>query len=231
MGETGLAINTSRVVKVSVAFLLIDTLQITGLLLLWNLAVVHNISKWVYGYSKRFEGVPAEYVGRKAVHILSGGVTTVVVSALYVDYYWLVTLSALMLAGYLYFRRKWGLMYWFQVEKNSFEIHFAIAYGAALIVGLALGDVWIGLIPMLFMSFGDSATGLVRAFRQKRQVKSWDGTIAMFLVCSVIGFWRLGWYGVFIGAAASLVERIPRLDDNVSVPIVAVLLVYLGRFI
>ncbi len=212
-------------------FLLLDPVQVTGLLLVWNLAVVHNISKWFYQYSKRFTGVPSEYVGRKVVHILSGGVTTVVISMFYADYYWLVTLLALMLAGYLYFRRRRGLMYWFQIENNSFEIHFAIMFGIVLMVGAALGDIWIGLLPMLFMSFGDSATGLVRAFTQKRQVKSWDGTAAMFIVCAILGFWRLSWYGVFIATVASLVERIPKLDDNITVPLVVALLVYLGRLI
>jgi dolichol kinase len=93
-------------------------------------------------------------------------------------------------------------------------------------VGVALGNVWIGLIPMLFMSFGDSATGLVRAFTRKRHEKSWDGTLAMFVVCSIIGFIRLGWYGILLAGAASLIERIPGVDDNITVPVLSAALVY-----
>ncbi len=175
--------------------------------------------------------MPAAYVARKVVHILNGGVTALVIPVCYQGYYWLVTVSAFLLAGYLYCWRKRRLMYWFQVPENAYEVHFALSYGIVLMIGVLLGDVWIGLIPMLFMSFGDSATGLIRAFTQRRQVKSWDGTIAMFVVCSTIGYWRLGGYGVLVGAVASLVEKIPKLDDNLTVPIVTAACVYLERLV
>jgi dolichol kinase len=81
------------------------------------------------------------------------------------------------------------------------------------------------------MSFGDSATGLVRAFNQRRRVKSWDGTAAMFLVCLIISGVLFGWYGLILSAAASLVEKIPKIDDNITVPIVTATLVYLYSFI
>jgi len=206
-----------------------DLILVTGLLFIWNLAVIHFFSKWVYEYFRTFKDIPAEYVGRKIVHILGGGVTALLTPAFYEGNYWIVTVSAFLLAGYIYFRRKWKLMYWFQVKENEFEVHFALAYGFILLIGVLLGDVWIGLIPMLFMSFGDSATGLVRAFTQKRQVKSWDGTVAMFCVCSIIGFWKFGFYGLLISIITSLVESIPRIDDNITVPLVSATLVYLGK--
>lgn len=204
-----------------------DLFLVTGLLFLWNLTVIHYVSRRFYEYFKRFEDVPAEYLGRKVVHILNGGVTVLLVPVFYEGYYWVVTVSAFLLASYIYFRRRWRLMYWFQVRDNAYEVHFALAYGAILMIGVILGDVWIGLIPMLFMSFGDSATGLVRAFTQKRRVKSWDGTIAMFVTCSIIGYWKLGFYGVLIAGVASLVEKIPNIDDNITVPVVTAALVYL----
>ena len=204
-----------------------DLFLVTGLLVLWNLTVIHYVSRRFYEYFKRFEDVPAEYLGRKVVHILNGGVTALLVPVFYEGYYWVVTVSAFLLASYIYFRRRWRLMYWFQVRDNAYEVHFALAYGAILMIGVILGDVWIGLIPMLFMSFGDSATGLVRAFTQKRRVKSWDGTIAMFVTCSIIGYWKLGFYGVLIAGVASLVEKIPKIDDNITVPVVTAALVYL----
>lgn len=204
---------------------------ITVVLFLWNLAVVHYISRWFYEYFKKFEDIPAEYVGRKVVHIMSGGITALLIPIFYQGYYWIVSISAFLFAFYIYFRRRRGMMYWFQVQENAYELHFALAYGAILIVGIFLGDVWIGLIPMLFMSFGDSVTGIVRAFTQKRQIKSWDGTIAMFVVCSVIGFYKLGKYGILLSAIVSLVERIPKIDDNITVPIVTASLVYLERIL
>jgi len=204
-----------------------DVFLVTGLLFLWNLTIIHYVSRRFYEYFKRFEDVPAEYVGRKVVHILNGGVTALLVPVFYEGYYWVVTVSSFLLASYIYFWRRWRLMYWFQVRENAYEVHFALAYGAILMIGVILGDVWIGLIPMLFMSFGDSATGLVRAFTQRRRVKSWDGTVAMFVTCSIIGYWRLGFYGVLLGGVVSLVEKIPKIDDNITVPVVAAALVYL----
>jgi len=98
-------------------------------------------------------------------------------------------------------------------------------------MGVLLGNLWIGLMPLLFMSFGDSATGLVRAVTQKRHVKSWEGSLAMFLICSIIGFLSLGVYGVIVGSMATLVEKIPKIDDNITVPMITALLVYLQGLI
>ena len=208
-----------------------DLLFITGLLFVWNLAIIHIVSKWVYDFFKKYEGVPAEYVSRKIVHIFNGGITALLVPIFYEGYYWIVIVSAFLFASYIYFRRRWRLMYRFQVKDNAYEVHFALMYGITLMIGVVLGDVWVGLIPILFMSFGDSATGLIRAFTQRRRIKSWDGTVAMIVVCSVIGYWKLGWYGVLSGVVVSFIERIPRIDDNITVPIMTAILVYLKNFL
>jgi dolichol kinase len=204
---------------------------ITALLFLWNLLVIHVISKWFYTYFIRFEDVPAVYVGRKIVHILGGGVTALLIPRFYEGFYWIVSVSAWVLAGYIYYRRKRRPLYWFQVQDNAYEVHFSLAYGTILLAGMLVGDIWVGLIPTLFMSFGDSATGLVRAFTQRKQVKSWDGTVAMMVVCSLIGYWKMGWYGLFIGIMVSLVEKIPNIDDNLTVPALSALLVWFGNHI
>ena len=49
----------------------------------------------------------------------------------------------------------------------------------------------------------------------------------MFLVCSIIGFLSLGTYGILVGSIAALVERIPDIDDNITVPLITAFLVYL----
>ena len=202
-------------------------LIITGLLLAWNLFVIHYLTKWVYTYVNRYKGIPAAYVGRKIVHILGGGIIAILIPVFYEGYYWLPILSAYGLGAYLLFWRKYKLLYWFQVKENMYEVHFTIAYGTTLLIGILLQNLLIGLIPLLFMSFGDSATGLVRAITQKKQIKSWDGSLAMFLVCSLIGYIFLGIYGILIGAVATLVEKIPGIDDNITVPLVTAALVFL----
>ena len=83
-----------------------DLILITGLLFIWNLVVIHFISKWIYEYFRTFKDIPAEYVGRKIVHIFGGGVTALVIPAFYEGNYWIVTVSAFVLAGYIYFRRR-----------------------------------------------------------------------------------------------------------------------------
>ena len=204
---------------------------ITLLLLLWNLSVIHFLAKWAYDFASKFRDIPAAYIGRKIVHLLGGGITALLILPFYEGYYLLVTLSAYGLAAYLLFRRKYGLMYWFQIKENRYEVHFALAYGTILLIGVLLGNLWIGLLPILFMSFGDSATGLVRAVTQKRHVKSVEGSLAMFLVCSIIGFLSLGIYGVIVGAVATLVEKIPKIDDNITVPLITGFLVSLQLLI
>lgn len=201
-------------------------LIITFLLLVWNLFVVHCLAKWVYNIVQKRRDIPAAYIGRKIVHLFGGGITALLIPVFYEGYYLLVTISAFGLAFYLLFRRKYGMMYWFQLEENRYEVHFALAYGTILLVGVLLENLWIGLIPLLFISFGDSFTGIVRAITQKKHVKSWEGSLAMFVVCSIVGFVSLGVYGVFVGSIAALVEKIPKIDDNITVPLVTALLVY-----
>jgi dolichol kinase len=77
------------------------------------------------------------------------------------------------------------------------------------------------------MSFGDSATGLIRAVTQKRHVKSWEGSLAMLTVCGIIGYILIGLYGLLIGIAATFVEKIPGIDDKITIPILTGTLVYL----
>jgi len=206
-------------------------LFVTILLLIWNLIVIHYLAKWAYNFAKQYRDIPAAYVGRKIVHIFGGGITALLIPVFYEGYYLLVTISAFGLAIYLLFRRNHGFMYWFQIRENRYEVHFAFAYGMILLIGVLLGNLWIGLLPLFFMSFGDSATGLVRAVTQKRHVKSWEGSVAMFFVCSIIGFLSLGIFGFLVGFAATLVEKIPRIDDNITVPIITALLVCLQELI
>ena len=202
-------------------------LIITGLLLLWNLFVTNYLAKWTYNFVSKYEDIPSEYIGRKIVHIFGGGVTALIIPQFYEGNYGLVTISAYGFAVYLLLCRKYHMLYWFQIKENMYEVHFAIAYGTTLLIGVYLQNLMTGLIPLLFMSFGDSATGLVRAVTQKKHVKSWEGSFAMFLICSTIGYLLLGFYGIIVGTVAALVEKIPGIDDNITVPLVTAFLVHI----
>ncbi|MDH5703410.1 MAG: hypothetical protein OEY99_04280, partial [Aigarchaeota archaeon] len=52
---------------------------VTAILLVWNLAVIHYISRFSYEFFRRGGNIPAEYIGRKIVHILGGGITALLV--------------------------------------------------------------------------------------------------------------------------------------------------------
>ena len=202
-------------------------LLITGLLLCWNLFVIHFLTKWIYNFVSKFKDIPAAYVGRKVVHIFGGGLTALLIPIFYEGYFWLVTVCSFGLAFYVLFMRNYHFMYWFQIQENMYEVHFAFAYGAILLIGVILNNLLVGLIPLYFMSFGDSATGLIRAVTQKRHVKSWEGSLAMLIICTTIGYIILGNYGILVGAAATLIEKIPGIDDNITIPFVTGFLVFL----
>ena len=80
----------------------LETILITtGLLLVWNLFVVHYLTKWVYTFVKQYNDIPAAYVGRKIVHVFGGGITAILIPFFYEGYYELVTISAFGLSAYL----------------------------------------------------------------------------------------------------------------------------------
>ena len=112
-----------------------------------------------------------------------------------------------------------------------YEVHFAFAYGTILLIATLLQNMLIGIIPLFFMSFGDSATGLIRAVTQKRHVKSWEGSLAMLTVCTIVGYTLLGTYGILLGIVATIIEKIPGIDDNITVPLLTGTLVYMQPFL
>ncbi|MDW8063292.1 MAG: hypothetical protein RMI43_03900 [Candidatus Caldarchaeum sp.] len=165
----------------------------------------------------------AVYFNRKIIHVLTGGVAALVVGFFFKTF----TLVALMVAvlavgNYLPHRRR-KLMYWYQVEENMFEVHFIIMWGLVMGLGFLIGDVRMGVVPILFMSVGDGVTGFVRNAVYRRRTKSWWGNVAMAAFCIPVGFWIMNIPGAVAGAAASLIEKIEygRIDDNITVPLVA----------
>ena len=79
---------------------------------------------------------------------------------------------------------------------------------------------WLGVIPALFMSFGDGVTGIVRNLKYKKRTKAWEGSLAMLIVCVLIGL-KMGWPGIIAAFAATIFERFEFIDDNISIPLVS----------
>ncbi|MCX8171687.1 MAG: dolichol kinase, partial [Candidatus Bathyarchaeota archaeon] len=93
-------------------------------------------------------------------------------------------------------------------------------------LGFVIGNIWLAVLPTIFMSFGDGVTGIVRNLIYKRRTKSWWGNIAMMTVCAPVGWAILGIAGLISGIAASLIEKLEYkwLDDNITVPLVSLLI-------
>lgn len=223
-------------------------------LLIWVLIVILVISKKSYeivrerAKLKLGVGEKAHYMGvyfaRKIIHILAGGLV-----ALLIPMYNLFktpiipSILGVALALVCYIPHKTGkLMYWFQDPNNMYEVDFSLMWALTISIGwvLAGGNFWLPAIPLLFMSWGDGVTGIVRNFIFKKRTKHWSGNLAMFLICAPIGY-ILGSNinspisGLLAASVASIVEHFEKIgkyviDDNVTVPLSSFIVLFIARF-
>ena len=201
-------------------------------LLAWVLMVSIPLTRWLYGVMRR-RGLAhrvSVYFNRKIIHVLAGGLVALLVPRLFSTP--IIPLGiGLVLAALLYIPHWRGsLLYWFQTEDNFFEVHFCLAWGLAMAAGWLLtgGDFRLGVIPVLYMSFGDAATGFVRNLLYRRRTKCWWGNLAMLSVCLPIGL-KIGLWGVVSALMASFIEHFEfgSIDDNITIPLSSFLILYL----
>ncbi len=191
-------------------------------MLIYAVAVV-RATKFVYDFmrSRGMKHNVAVYYNRKLIHVFAGGVVALLVPFLFTSPI-IPFIIAMIMAIFTYIpHRKGELMDWFQVEDNMFEVNFCLMWGISMLLAwFILGSPIYALIPILFMAFGDAATGVVRNSMFKKRTKSWWGNIAMFAVCAPIGVLLLNsLWGVPIAALASFVEHYEfnPIDDNVLI--------------
>jgi len=201
---------------------------ITIPLFIWVLFVMKYFSRWVYNLATK-KGYPpdsATYFGRKIIHIFASGITALLVPFLFKTPI-LPFLSALILAIYTYLpHRKKKIYQWFQLKTNVHEVNFSLMWGFSILIGWFFDKTfWLGVIPALFMSFGDGISGIVRNLKYKRRIKAWEGSLAMLFVCLLIGS-KMGFAGILAAFFATLVEKTDIIDDNISVPIVSFLILF-----
>ena len=199
----------------------------------WTLFVIKYLSRWTYKFALK-KGYPqnsATYFGRKVIHILGAGVTTICVPFLIKEPL-IPFLSGLLFALYTYyFRWKKDLQSWFQVKENNNEVNFSIMWSLSLMAGWLIDkSFWLGIIPCLFISFGDGITGIVRNFRYQRRSKAWEGSLAMLLVTVFIGAWKMGWAGVVAAIVATAFERFEGIDDNISIVVSSFIVLTIFHF-
>lgn len=197
-------------------------LIITLPLLLWIFFVIQYLSRWVYDFALK-KGYPkhsATYFGRKIIHIFAAGVMTLFLPFFFREPF-VPFVSGLLLGLYnYYFRRTEKLQDWYQVRENHHEVNFCIMWSLSILIGWFIDkSFWLGVIPALFMAFGDGITGIVRNFKYTKRNKAWEGSVAMFFTCAVIGGLKMGWAGIIAAVGATFFEEFN--DDNIFIPLVS----------
>ena len=202
-----------------------------SILFIWVVIVVNIISKKSYEWIKRKRGEKsAVYFARKVIHFLAGGLVAVLVPYLFKSPVIPFTLATILTIIVYIPHRTGKLMYWFQVEDNIAEVYFTIMWGVLVIVGWIF-DAWLGIIPILFMAWGDGITGIVRNIKYSHRTKAWEGNIAMLILCIPIGYIVYQWFGVLAAIVSSIVEHYEFIDDNISVPLVSFIILLIGLYL
>jgi len=210
----------------------LSDLLITIPLFIWVLFVMKFFSRWVYNLAvkKGYQPDSATYFGRKIIHIFASGFVALLIPFLFKEPF-LPFLSALVLTIYTFFlHKKNKLEEWYQIKNNIREVNFSLMWGFSILIGWFFDRTfWLGVIPALFMSFGDGVSGIVRNLKYKRRIKAWEGSLAMFIFCVLIGGLKFGAVGILAAFFATLVEKTEIIDDNISVPIISFLTLIFSR--
>ena len=111
---------------------------------------------------------------------------------------------------------------WFQLRRNYGEVFYTLSFSVLAITMWNVSRILAG-VSMLFMAIGDSVTGLVRSRFLKERAKHISGSIAMLIVCSVIGYYFMQIRGILLAVLATIAEYQPWVDDNLSIPLVTAL--------
>jgi len=182
------------------------------------LLVAYNFFIIVF-VSRRISEIYGTYMARKAIHILSAGVSVLLARLIFSD--WLVPLLlGLLMICYTVLGHFRSPHSWFQIKRNYADIYFTVAC-TVLIVVFWNYNVWIGVLSALFLAWGDGFTGIVRNYVYGKRNKGIWGNIAMLAVCMALAYFMNGRVGyvAFAGAGfASIVEKFERVDDNISIP-------------
>lgn len=211
---------------------IVADLPLVAVLAVWNLFVVLVLSKKVYQLalkSGRSEG-SSIYFSRKVIHFLAGGLT----AALLPFFAREPLLPAILAFGFAfitYIPHKTGrLLHWFQDPENIYEVDFTLMWGIIILSTWYIDRTfWLGVVPVLFMAYGDGITGIIRNLKYNKRTKAWEGTAGMLVLCIVIGA-SMGFAGILAAVVCSFVERIEYIDDNITVPVISLFILLLAYF-
>ena len=173
-----------------------------------------------YFYDKGVE----QYISRKVGHAVAG-MGVLLFALLFSSAWWPIILAAgftLLLGGARFikpetFRGVGGIS-----RQHAFaEVYLPAAGTLSLVVGWGwLGSPWLGVVPVLYVAWGDMVTGIVRSRIYGREVKGNLGSVAMIVVCLLVAYFYHPYWIAAVGAVvATLAERFTPIsrgacDDN-----------------
>ena len=193
------------------------------ILVIWVLLMIYKASKPV---ARRW----SKYIARKFIHFTTGGLVAVIAPFIFKTPTVPIIGAAGMALLTLLPRLKGEVMDWYQVEGNYGDTWFCISFGLLFLVFWYI-DVWIAVLSAVFMAYGDGVTGIVRSIVYKRWVKGFWGSVAMAALSLPTGLLVKGIPGLVAGAVATLVEVLPKIDDNITVPLASAVVLYLFHLI
>lgn len=182
------------------------------------------------------DNFPADEIKRKLFHLLT---------LIYIIFYWFTPVTV-VLAGLgitiilvLFFEilrlRHTRFNYWLlsflggvhrghETDKMS-GLAFTLA-GSFFTILLFFGDKNIVMASFMYLAFGDTFAAIVGKAMGKHKItkdKTWEGSIACFIVCLICGLFFLKWPVAVLGAfIATIIELIPwPVNDNFWMPLVA----------
>ncbi|MBV5308270.1 hypothetical protein [Chromatium okenii] len=188
--------------------------------------------------TRGMEPIRAVYYVRKMVHMLAGGMGSIMVPLVFIDP-WYPLVSGLLLTLLLYFAHVSGLrFYWFQTDDNRNDVKFALMWSSSIsLLWWVLGDPWLAILPSLYMAFGDGITGIVRNAVIRKRSKNPIGNVFMLLLCAPLG-WYIGAqadpsipvWGLLSAIVATMIERYEfgPIDDNILITVAASSVLLLG---
>jgi len=176
-----------------------------------------------------------QYLSRKIGHLFGG--TALLLCALFFNSWLWPLILAILFTALLLGARFIKVDLFRGVGGSGRQMAFAeVWFPLASIISIAvgwvwLGDRWLGIIPALFMAYGDAVTGLTRSVIYNREFKGNMGSVAMLAVCLLLAwvFYEPFWVGSIGALVATLVERFTPLsrgwvDDNYTIVLSSLLI-------
>ncbi|AAY79635.1 phosphatidate cytidylyltransferase [Sulfolobus acidocaldarius] len=201
----------------------------------WGLILVAWVAFVTLYLSKLINKYTNTYVTRKAIHILGGGVVAVVSQFLFSSPLVPIIASYAIMIYLIVHRTRQKMLNWFQDEGDRGEVYFSFSFGTVLLImWLIEPTFWssplkfVPFLPLYYMSFGDGITGIIRNYVYRRRFKGFWGSVGMFLFCVPLGYLIYGIPGMISGVIATIVETLPYIDDNISVPFISFIFLYIA---